>query len=286
MFLSLTQVKKQSLVFPGVLIPANPLKHKFRNSVLFYKFIGYLFTMNQNALITGASKRIGRSIAEHLASNGWNILIHFNNSPAPALELVNFLSSRYPEQVFKTVHANLSKSEEVEKLIGAGIKELGSIDLLINNASVFNPGFVSETSLELLDSQFSVNFIAPFILMSDFKKLCQKGNIVNMVDTRITTNKSDFAAYSLSKKVLWELTKMAALEFAPDVRVNAIAPGVTLAPSDKDENYLNRLAQHIPMKKSGGIDPILKSLDFILENGHLTGQLLFADGGENLGKNS
>jgi NAD(P)-dependent dehydrogenase (short-subunit alcohol dehydrogenase family) len=79
---------------------------------------------------------------------------------------------------------------------------------------------------------------------------------------------------------------MAALEFAPEIRVNAIAPGVTLPPEDKDETYLENLAQNIPMKKPGGLEPILKSIDYILGNNHLTGQLLFADGGENLGQNA
>lgn len=242
--------------------------------------------MNQNALITGASRRTGKSMAEHLASQGWNVLVHFNDSLAPAFKLVEDLSAKYPMQIFKAIQANLSKPEEAGNLILSGIKELGSIDLLVNNASVFGPGYVAETTLELLDSQFDVNFKAPFILIRDFKKYCKRGNIINIVDTRITANKSDFAAYSLSKKVLWEFTKMAALEFAPDIRVNAIAPGVTLAPANKDENYLVRLAQQIPMKKPGGMEPVLKSLDFILDNGHLTGQLLFADGGENLGINS
>lgn len=242
--------------------------------------------MKQNALITGASRRIGRSMAFHLASRGWNVLIHFNDSSAQAFELANELSAEYPLQIFKTVHANLSKPEDTGKLIPSVISESGSIDLLINNASVFNPGTIAETTAELLNSQFEVNFKAPFILMRDFRNYCKRGNIINFVDTRITTNKSDFAAYSLSKKVLWEFTKMAALEFAPEIRVNAIAPGVTIAPADKDDGYLERLAQQIPMKKPGGIEPVLKSLDFILENGHLTGQLLFADGGENLGMNN
>jgi len=241
--------------------------------------------MNQNALITGASRRIGRSMSMHLASRGWNIIIHFNDSSVQAFSLAKELTDQYPKQVFKAVRANLSRPEEVGNMIFSGIHELGNIDLLINNASVFGAGYVAETSMELLDSQFDVNFKAPFILMRDFKNYCKKGNIVNIVDTRITTNKSDFAAYSLSKKVLWEFTKMAALEFAPEIRVNAIAPGVTMAPAGQDENYLERLARHIPMKKPGGMEPVLRSLDFILENSHLTGQLLFADGGENLGIN-
>lgn len=242
--------------------------------------------MKQTALITGASKRIGKALTEHLAGKGWNVAVHFNSSEKSASELVAFLSLKFPEQKFKSFQTNLAEISEVEKLISDVIVAFGKIDLLINNASVFDSSYLKETSLELFNSQFEVNLKAPFVLMRDFAKFSKEGNIINFVDTRITSNKSNFAAYSLSKKALWELTKMAALEFSPSIRVNAIAPGVTLPPDDKDENYLQNLAKKIPMKKPGGIGPIIKSLDFILENNHLTGQLLFADGGENLGQNA
>lgn len=242
--------------------------------------------MNNTALITGASKRVGKSLAEHLASKGWNIVIHFNSSEKPAEELENELRKKYPQQKFGRVKANLAETNEVEKLIPLVVSEFGVFDLLVNNASVFNPGYLKETDVQLFENQIDVNMKAPFILMRDFAARCKKGNIINFVDTRITTNKSNFAAYSLSKKGLWELTKMAALEFAPAIRVNGIAPGVTLPPEDKDENYLWNLAKNIPMKKPGGLVPVLKSLDYILENDHLTGQLLYADGGENLGQNA
>ncbi len=237
----------------------------------------------KTALITGASKRIGKAIAEYLSEKGWNIIIHYNTSKIPAKELAETLTTKFPNQNSSTITANLSIENEVTKLIPKAISKFGKFQLLINNASVFNSGYLKDTSVELFDSQINTNLKAPFILMRDFANLCKKGNIINFVDTRITTNKSDFAAYSLSKKALWELTKMAALEFAPAIRINAIAPGVTLSPANKDENYLDQLAQNIPMKKQGGIEPILKSIDYILENNHLTGQLLFADGGENLG---
>jgi NAD(P)-dependent dehydrogenase (short-subunit alcohol dehydrogenase family) len=242
--------------------------------------------MKQTALITGASKRIGKALAEHLAEKGWNVAVHFNSSGSLANKLVSELSAKYQGQKFAIFKTNLSEMTEVQMLISNVISDFGKIDLLINNASVFDASYLKKTSMELFDSQFNVNLKAPFFLIRDFANLCKTGNIVNFVDTRITSNKSNFAAYSLSKKALWELTKMAALELAPSIRVNAIAPGVTLPPDDKDENYLQNLAQNIPMKKPGGIEPIIKSLDFILENNHLTGQLLFADGGENLGQNA
>lgn len=247
------------------------------------QFIGYLFSMNKTALITGAAKRIGRSIAEHLAHQGWDVIVHYNSSGEEADKLVDELISKYPGQRFRPVQANLFKIEEVENLIPKVVKKNGTFSLLINNASVFDPANMEETSSSLLEKQIGINFKAPFLLMRDFKKYCNEGNIINITDTRISNNRSAYAAYSLSKKVLWESTKMAALEFAPDIRVNAVAPGVTLAPAGKGDDYLWQLAQRIPMRKPGGMEPVLKSIDFILDNPYLTGHLLFADGGENLG---
>lgn len=241
--------------------------------------------MQKTALVTGASKRIGKAIAQHLASQGWNVAIHYNTSSAGAEKLRSELKKQFPQNEFAIFQANLMNEEEVQRLIPDVLRQFESLDLLVNNASVFEPSSLKETSLELLRQQMIVNFQAPFLLCRDLAKAVDKSLIINFVDTRITSNRSNYAAYSISKKALWELTKMAALEFAPNVRVNAIAPGVSLPPEDQDEKYLWNLAKGIPMQKPGGLEPILRSMDFILTNDHLTGQLLFADGGENLGKN-
>jgi len=118
--------------------------------------------------------------------------------------------------------------------------------------------------------------------MRDFAKKCGKGLIINMVDTRITNNSGDYFAYSLSKKSLWELTKMAALELAPLFRVNAIAPGAVLPPVGKDNSYLEKISLKTPMKTPSGVISILKSVDYIIDNQDITGQLIFCDGGGHL----
>ncbi len=242
--------------------------------------------MVKTALITGASKRIGRVLTEHLAENGWNIIIHYNTSESDATKLCGLLKKRYPSQEFIPMEANLANIGDVESLIPQIISQRGEFQLLINNASLFDSGYIKETSHQLFAEQMDVNLRAPFFLMRDFAKFCKQGNIINFTDTRITTNKSNYAAYSLSKKALWEITKMAAVEFAPRIRVNAIAPGLTLAPEGEDEDYLWKLSGNIPMKEPVGLEPILKSVEYILKNNYLTGQLLFADGGENLGTNA
>ncbi len=241
--------------------------------------------MKKTALITGSAKRIGRAIAEHLASEGWSLALHYHSSEKAAKHLQDELQSQYPQQIFVLFQSNLQNPFAVEKLVSEVVQEFGSLDMLINNAAAFEQAPITETAFDQLDRQMMVNYRAPFLLMRDFARHVGSGLIINMVDTRITTNKSDFAAYSLSKKALWELTKMAAVEFAPNIRVNAIAPGITLPPEDKPEHYLWKMAEKIPMKKPGGLEPIMKSLDYILNNEHLTGQLLFCDGGENLGMN-
>jgi NAD(P)-dependent dehydrogenase (short-subunit alcohol dehydrogenase family) len=239
--------------------------------------------MAKTALITGAAKRLGNGMTLHLASLGWNIAIHYNTSDTEAKQLQAHLNEQFPEQLFQLFKADLSMADEVEQLISTAAEDMGTIDLLINNASVFEPEMFAKTTTEFLDKQMNVNFRAPFILTRNFAKTCKSGLIVNFIDTRIVSNKSNYAAYTLSKKALWEMTKMAALEFGPNIRINAIAPGLTLPPEEKGEDYLWKLSENIAMKRPGGLEPILKSLDFILNNTYLTGQLLFCDGGENLG---
>lgn len=240
--------------------------------------------MAQTVLITGAAKRIGKALSLHLGARGWNIAIHYNSSQEEAVTLQEELKSLYANQQFDIFKADLNYADEVEKLIPQVMESMHRIDLLINNASVFDRCTLSETDTELFNREMNINFRAPFILSRDFIMHCGKGAIINFVDTKITNNKSNYAAYTLSKKALWEMTKMMALEVGPSIRVNAIAPGLTLAPEEKNEEYLWKMAAHIAMKRPGGLQPVLKSLDYILENDYLTGQLLFCDGGENLGE--
>ncbi|MBC8004448.1 MAG: SDR family NAD(P)-dependent oxidoreductase, partial [Verrucomicrobia bacterium] len=168
--------------------------------------------MSKTALITGAAKRIGKAMALHLATQGWNIAIHYNSSEQEATALQDELKSLFPDQQFQTFRANLYHAVEVETMMPQVIKEMKKIDLLINNASVFDKCTFADTHTDLWDRNMNVNFRAPFILTRDFIRLVKEGIIVNFVDTKITNNKSNYAAYTLSKKALWEMTKMTALE--------------------------------------------------------------------------
>jgi len=236
----------------------------------------------KTALITGAAQRIGKEMALHLAKQSWNLALHYNRSKKEAESLRDYLQAIYPQQEFNIFACELSDEEELELLISRVYKVCGRIDMLINNASVFDPGLLMKTDLHLYNHQMDVNLKAPFVLMRDFAKVCKKGLIVNFLDTRITKFSSTYAAYSLSKVALAHLTQMGALEFGPDIRVNGIAPGATLPPHNGEAGYLENKAAQTPMKQPGGIQPILKSLNYICENNFLTGQILYCDGGEQL----
>jgi len=238
--------------------------------------------MRKVALITGSAKRIGRAVALHLAQSGWDLALHYHHSEAEAAELKKELKHINHHSTFRLFQADLGNISDVENLISNVISAFARLDLLVNNASVFCVGNIKETSSGLLQKNLQINFMAPFVLSREFANHADNGVIINLVDTRIKQNTFSHAAYSLSKKVLWELTQMSALEFAPAFRVNAIAPGAVLPPDGKDENYLNGIAKDTPLQQPAGLKPILQSLSYILENENLTGQILYCDSGEQL----
>ncbi|WP_421919647.1 SDR family NAD(P)-dependent oxidoreductase [Marinifilum sp.] len=238
--------------------------------------------ISKNVLITGAVKRIGKEISEHLASKGFNIALHYNSSKKEALELQAKLINSYPLQKFKIFHCDLSNEFELEQFIDKVMNCFERLDVLVNNASVFDPGIIRETDVNLYNQQMDVNLKAPFILSRDFVLNNKKGLIINFLDTRISGYSSSHAAYCISKVGLAHLTKMMALECGPNIRVNGIAPGASLPPEGKGQDYLDNLAKKTPMKIPGGLKPILLSVDYVLSNGNLTGQILYCDGGEQL----
>ena len=234
----------------------------------------------KSALVTGSAKRIGKAIALHLAESGFDIALHYNTSRSEVEETANEIKNKGQSCVL--FQSDLSNINNVLTLIDKVKEPFPSLSLLINNASIFEKRSFMETDLNFFENYFNVNFKAPFFLSQDFAKTFQKGNIINLLDTNITRDRTKYFAYNLTKKMLYEFTKMAAVELAPDIRVNAIAPSPILPPSDKEKEFLERSLKSIPLKKWGSIQNIIQSMDFLLENDYVTGQCIFTDGGEHL----
>ena len=234
------------------------------------------------ALVTGSAVRVGREISLHLAEKGWDLALHYNSSSEEAKLLEADLMYMYPDQQFFTFKANLSNPEETKNLIDEVISHFGRLNLLVNNAAIFEPSSFKDTTVHLLEKHWAIDFGAPFILMNEYANKADQGLIINLADSRITNNKTGYFAYTIAKKALHEMTKMAAFELAPAFRVNSIAPGPLLPPAGRGEGYLEKIAAKMPMGVPVRMENIMQSIDFLIENDNMTGQLLFCDSGENL----
>jgi NAD(P)-dependent dehydrogenase (short-subunit alcohol dehydrogenase family) len=178
-----------------------------------------------------------------------------------------------------SVQADLSDERDFGSLIARAKEAAGGLDILVNNASVFAPSTMKDVTFEGLVEQLKVNAWAPFTLSRDFARVVPKGKIVNLLDTRVAGYDWRHVSYILSKDMLATLTRMMAIDFAPDVTVNAVAPGLILPPAGKDESYLQRLAQSVPLKRHGEPEDIAAAALYLLKNDYLTGQVIFVDGG-------
>ncbi len=233
-----------------------------------------------SVLITGGAKRLGRAIAIYLANLGYPIAIHYNRSRKEAENLANEIcQSKGRCEIFA---ADLKDPKAAAKLLPDVHQKFPDLCFLVNNASIFVPSKIKSANLKDFDDEFAINLRAPFILTSQFAKIIQKGSIVNIVDTNVSKNQTAHFSYLLTKKSLADLTRLAAVELSPYIRVNAVAPGLILAPVQKNSNYLNRLAKNIPLKHKGDPEDIAKAVHFLLENTFITGQTIFVDGGEHL----
>ena len=225
----------------------------------------------KRALVTGGAVRIGRAISDALLAAGAEIVIHFRNSEKEA-------EAFWPN----VIQADLSDPEQCKTLIPRAVEQFGPINILINNAAVFHPTRLKDSTHETVLAELQPNLLAPLALTRSFAAQNQPGKIINLLDRRITTHDTAYLPYMLSKKGLEELTKLTALELAPAITVNAIAPGVVLPPPNKESDIAWEPAGTIPLDRRPTTDDIAEAALYLLKSDIITGQTLFIDGGQNL----
>ena len=237
----------------------------------------------KKVLITGASKRIGKSIALNLAKHGYDIAIHYNKSKTSAISLVEELNSlKVRSSIFKL---DLMKIDKIEEWFDEINKVFGTVNVLINNASVFEYDSLKSSSLSSLNKHLDINLKAPFLLSKFFVKnlKSQKGNIINILDQRVLNISPYFTSYTISKSALHTLTKSLALSLAPKIRVNAVAPGPTLRSIRQNEKEFKEQIKRTPLKNQVSLNEINNAINFLLNNKSVTGQTIMVDSGQNLG---
>jgi hypothetical protein len=234
----------------------------------------------KTALVTGAGRRLGRAIASALAAEGMNLAVHYSSSAAEAEELCGVLEQQgvraWP------LGADFAESSAPESLIDRALAAAGSLDLLVNSASIFPPATLRELSLGDLTSVLQINTWAPFVLSRQFVERVGRGKIVNLLDTRVRGYDWGHVAYILSKHLLAVLTRMTAVQYAPQVTVNAVAPGLILPPPGKDHEYLDSLAHTVPLQRHGEANDIAEAVVFLARSSYITGQVIYVDGGRHL----
>ena len=236
--------------------------------------------MAKTVLITGGAKRIGRELALSLASAAYNIALHYSSSAEEAEKTAEEIRGRGVE--CQTFQCDLREERELLELVPRVAGRMPELEVLINSASIFRKGAIAETGPEFFDSHLAINLKAPFFLSRDFAKLCRRGQIINLLDTRVARNDYGYAAYTLAKKALLELTRLSAREFAPGIRVNAVAPGLILPPEGGSKEAFEKMAGKIPLRKTGGPLDVLRAVEYLLKADFLTGQVIYVDGGEHL----
>ncbi|GAB5389784.1 MAG: SDR family oxidoreductase [Alphaproteobacteria bacterium] len=234
------------------------------------------------ALITGAAKRIGLGFARALAADGWDIAIHCNSSVTDGEKLAEEL--REQGRRAAVIQADLSDGTATSTIMARAVESLGQVDLLINCASTFEPDRLDSITADAWDAQQAVNLRAPALLSRDFAAHVSvrggEGLIINMLDQAVANLRPDWLSYRISKAGLFTLNRLLAMELAPSIRVNAIAPGLTLPSGGQTQEEFERFQSQALLGKGASVDDLAEALRYLIRADKTTGQVIYVDGGD------
>jgi len=234
-------------------------------------------------LITGAARRIGAAIARALAADGWHVVAHYNRSAAEAEALAAGITAC--AGICGTIQADLADRAATAALIPRCIEGFGPLDALINNASSFRYDTAQTMDSASWQAHLGPNLEAPVFLAQEFAAALEgrPGNIINMLDHKVTALNPDFFSYTIAKIAAAGATRLLAMAFGPHgVRVNGIAPGITLLSGNQTEAGFKRAWAAPPLGRSSTPEELAAACRFILATPSLNGQILVLDGGDSL----
>jgi pteridine reductase len=240
----------------------------------------------RTALITGAARRVGATIARGLHAAGANVLLHYRSSGDDAARLAGELNHARPGSA-ATAECDLLEVAQLPELVAEAARVFGGLDILVNNASTFYPTPVGDISEMDWNDLVGTNLKAPLFLAQAAAPLlhARQGLIINLADIHGTRPLRRYPVYSLAKAGLIMLTKSLARELGPHVRVNAVAPGPVMWPEDGiDEALQHRIISGTALKRAGSAEDVARvCLFFATEAPYVTGQILAVDGGRSIG---
>lgn len=250
-------------------------------------------SISNRALVTGAGIRLGRAMALCLAGRGYDVAVHYAQSADDATTLVDEIKAMGRNAV--ALQTDLLDEAATQALIGRATEGLGgSLNCLVNNASIFEYDTLQTATRESWDRHIGSNLRAPFVLTQNFAAQAPKTTtdanneplsqalVVNMLDQRVRKLTPEFMTYTIAKMGLWALTQTAAQSLAPDIRVNAIGPGPTMRGIRQSQQHFDDQRKNVPLGRGVNADDITAALGYFLDAPAVTGQLLCVDGGQNL----
>jgi pteridine reductase len=236
------------------------------------------------ALVTGGAHRVGRQIAVALAESGYDLLIHYNRNKSEANKTVKQIAALGGRAL--AVQADLTDPAAAAATLGKAVADqFGRLDVLVNNASIYEPGDLAGTDMALMRRMWAVHIESPLLLCRQFEKTLRanRGHVVNMLDAMVERPWPKYLAYCASKAALWNLTLSVARELAPQVTVNGIAPGVVQWPDDYPKAEREKYLRRVPLARAGTPrDAAAAVLFFCSRGSYVTGQILRLDGGRSL----
>ncbi len=242
--------------------------------------------MPATALVSGGARRIGAAIARQLHQSGYNLVLHYHHSLTEAEQLANELNLQRADSV-NLICADLVSEREVLQLCDEIQQQVAHLDLLVNNASVFQPAGLDEITSQHWQQTINTNLLAPLLLTRHLAPALTNaaGSVVNIVDIHADRPLKNYPVYSISKAGLAGLTRSLALELAPTVRVNGVSPGAILWPEhDSEMNEIEKASMlaGIPLERLGQPEDIAQAVVWLAQAKYVTGQVIAVDGGRNL----
>lgn len=239
-------------------------------------------SVKPTALVTGGAKRVGKAIAEDLAAHGWNVVIHAHSSADEADTLSAALNAQGGNSAVVT--SDLADIDALGGLIDEAASHFGPPAVLVNNASVFEDDSAHAPDFANFDRHFALHVKTPLALAAAMRARLAGGDglIVNMIDQRVWALTPRFFTYTLSKSALWTATQTMAQAFAPNIRVNAIGPGPTLANERQDSAAFKAQIEGLILKKGPLLTEFGATIRYLWDARSVTGQMIALDGGQHL----
>ncbi|MFN9029086.1 MAG: SDR family oxidoreductase [Betaproteobacteria bacterium] len=235
------------------------------------------------ALVTGAARRIGRTIALALARDGWDVGVHYGASRDNALATVRAIEALGRRAV--ALPCDLANAASVRRLVADCSSALGSVICLVNNASLFAEDRIDSISAETLQRHMQVNVAAPLLLAQALHAALPadaRGVVINLLDQKLFNPNPDYLSYTLSKAALHEATTLLAQALAPRLRVVGVAPGITLTSGDQTETGFAKAHTKTPLGRSSTPEDVAAAVVYLARAQAVTGTTLLVDGGQHL----